>query len=106
MQDIRMQSAAPNPPGKHSAGFDPAFRRRHHNPFIRAADLDGAARAMHHAAPTTAIRQEQEGRLTMRSYWVPACALLLLLAGCAKAGGPGSMSEGCAALKRQQTAMV
>lgn len=42
----------------------------------------------------------------MRRYWMLACAFLALLAGCAKAGGPGSMSEGCEALKRQQTAMV
>jgi len=42
----------------------------------------------------------------MRPYWMLACTLLVPLAGCAKPGGPGSMSESCAALKRQQTAMV
>lgn len=42
----------------------------------------------------------------MRPYWMLACVLVAPLAGCANAGGTGRMSESCAALKRQQTAMV
>lgn len=41
----------------------------------------------------------------MRLSWMLAPALAALLSGCAGAAGPGSMREGCPALKRQKDAM-
>lgn len=42
----------------------------------------------------------------MLRYGPGLCLLTVILAGCAEPGGPRSMSSDCAALKRQQHAMV